>query len=177
MNKNVILVGPMGAGKSTIGRLLSEILQRPFVDTDYEIERRTGASIPWIFEKEGEEGFRLRETAVLQDVCRYHGMIVATGGGIVVRPENRKLLKEAGRIIYLYAPVSMQLARTARDKNRPLLKTANPQEKLRQLFEVRDPLYREVADLVVQTHEGSARELSQKIIDLLFMEGFLSHAP
>ena len=157
----------MGAGKTTIGRYLADLLDWRFLDTDHEIELRTGASIPWIFDKEGEEGFRRREEAMIADLTRLHNIVLATGGGSVLRLANRQALQGRGTVVYLYTPVAMQIDRTAHDRNRPLLQTANPEQKLQELFEIRDPLYRQVADLVIPTTDGSARELAQKIIQTL----------
>lgn len=164
---NLFLVGPMGAGKTTVGRHLADLLGRAFIDSDYEIERRTGATIPWIFEKEGEEGFRLREEAVLAELTAMNNIVLATGGGAVTREQNRDYLRDRGTVIYLYTPVAMQVARTSRDRNRPLLQTSNPEARLRELLAIRDPLYRSIAHHVVMTLDGSARELAQKIIHLI----------
>ena len=146
---NIILVGPMGAGKSTIGRLLAAELCLQFVDSDHEIERRCGADIPWIFDVEGEPGFRERETSVLRELTAGEGMILATGGGAVEREENRQLLRGGGLVVYLCATLNQQCPRTERDRKRPLLQTGDPRQVLQQLMKRRDPLYREVADLVV----------------------------
>ncbi len=154
----------MGAGKSTIGRLLAKELRLPFKDSDKEIELRTGANIPWIFDKEGEPGFRDREQAVITELCAVDGIVLATGGGAVMRSENRRALHEGGRVVYLHASVEQQVGRTARDRNRPLLRTADPARVLRELLEMRDPLYREIADLVVQTDERPPRMV---VIDIL----------
>ena len=143
----------MGAGKSTIGRLLAKELRLPFKDSDKEIEVRTGANIPWIFDKEGEPGFRDRETAMIVELCHENGIVLATGGGAVMRPENRQALRNGGRVVYLHASIEQQVARTSRDRNRPLLRNANPEKILRDLLALRDPLYREIADLVVETDE------------------------
>lgn len=167
MDENLFLVGPMGAGKTTVGRHLADLLLCDFVDSDCEIEQRTGANIPWIFEKEGEDGFRQREEQVIADLTLRRGLVLATGGGVVMREANRRCLHERGTVIYLYTPVAMQLARTARDRNRPLLNTDDPEGRLRALLEVRDPFYRQIAHHVVPTFEGSARELAQKIIHLV----------
>lgn len=164
---NLFLVGPMGAGKTTVGRHLADLLGRAFIDSDHEIERRTGATIPWIFEKEGEEGFRAREEAVLAELTVMDNIVLATGGGAVTREQSRNYLRERGIVIYLYTPVAMQVARTSRDRNRPLLQTGNPEARLRELLAIRDPLYRSVAHHVIQTLDGSARELAQKIIHLI----------
>lgn len=162
--QNLIIVGPMGAGKSTIGRLLAKELRLDFKDSDKEIEVRTGANIPWIFDVEGEQGFRDREQAVLADLCQEQGLVIATGGGAVMRPENRQALRAGGRVIYLHTSVEQQLARTARDRNRPLLRTANPGQVLRDLLAIRDPLYREIADLIIETDERPPRLVVLEIL-------------
>lgn len=146
----IYLVGPMGAGKTTIGKLLAKQLNREFVDCDWHIVQQTGADIPWIFEKEGEAGFRERETRALSELVALPKIVMATGGGAVGLPENRALLKN-GLVIYLEASVDVQLARTKKDKNRPLLQSDNPRAVLESLYEKRHPLYLEVADLVVPT--------------------------
>ncbi|WEK31335.1 MAG: shikimate kinase AroK [Candidatus Pseudomonas phytovorans] len=162
--RNLILVGPMGAGKSTIGRLLAKELRLLFKDSDKEIELRCGANIPWIFDKEGEPGFREREQAMIAELCELDGVVLATGGGAVMREANRLALRRGGRVIYLHASVEQQVGRTARDRNRPLLRTANPEATLRALLEARDPLYREIADVVVETDERPPRMV---VIDIL----------
>ena len=165
--RNLILVSPMGAGKSTIGRLLAKELHLPFKDSDKEIEVRTGADIPWIFDVEGEQGFREREQAVIADLCREDGLVLATGGGAVLRQENREALRAGGRVIYLHASVEQQLERTARDRNRPLLRTADPGRVLRDLLAIRDPLYREIADVVIDTDQRPPRMVVQEILSRL----------
>lgn len=157
----------MGAGKSTIGRLLAKELRLPFRDSDKEIEARTGADIPWIFDQEGEAGFRARETAMLSELCTYDGVVLATGGGAVMRDENRQALHAGGRVVYLHASVEQQVGRTARDRNRPLLRTADPAGTLRALLEVRDPLYREIADIIVETDERPPRMVVLDILERL----------
>ena len=157
----------MGAGKSTIGRLLAKELHLPFKDSDKEIEVRTGANIPWIFDKEGEPGFRDRETAMIVELCHENGIVLATGGGAVMRPENRQALRNGGRVVYLHASIEQQVARTSRDRNRPLLRNANPEKILRDLLAVRDPLYREIADLVVETDERPPRMVVLDILERL----------
>ena len=164
---NIYLVGPMGAGKTTVGRHLAELLGRDFIDSDHEIERKTGATIPWIFEKEGEVGFRLRETNVHNELTSRASLVVATGGGAVTQPDNRKFLNQRGIVVYLYTPVELQLQRTYRDKNRPLLQVDDPEKKLRDLLSARDPLYREIAHYIIETKQGAARELAQKILQLI----------
>lgn len=157
----------MGAGKTTIGRCLADILHWQFLDSDHEIEARTGASIPWIFDVEGEEGFRRREEAMIAELTKHRHIILATGGGAILRANNRQNLRERGFVIYLDTPVSMQLERTAMDRNRPLLQTPNPEQRLTELLKIRDPLYREVAHLIVPTTNGCARDLAQQIVQSL----------
>jgi shikimate kinase len=164
---SVFLVGPMGAGKTTIGRQLSELLRLEFIDSDHEIEARTGADIPWIFDVEGEEGFRAREETVIDELTRRRDIVLATGGGAVMRESNRKHLHDRGMVVYLQTPVSLQLERTARDRNRPLLRTEDPRKRLTELMELRDPLYRETAHVIMPTSGGSAREVALKIVHAL----------
>ena len=161
---NLFLVGLMGAGKSTIGRHLAKSLGMEFVDSDHEIERRTGASIPLIFDVEGEAGFRQREKKVIDELTQRDGIVLATGGGAVLDPENRACLRERGKVIYLYATIEQLLARTAKDRNRPLLQTADPRARLQELLLARDILYREVADLVVDTGGRTARSTEREIL-------------
>jgi shikimate kinase len=160
---NIILIGPMGAGKSTIGRQLATSLHLPFRDSDREIEKRTGVDIPTIFEFEGEEGFRSRETAMLEELCGQEGIVLATGGGAVMRAHNRALLKDCGLVVYLRTSIQTQLRRTARDRNRPLLQTEDPRARLQELMRIRDPLYREIADLTVDTDRDPVRKALQTI--------------
>jgi len=153
----------MGAGKSTIGRLLSKELGLPFKDSDQEIEARTGADIPWIFDMEGEEGFRRRESAMIDELTQLPKIVLATGGGVVMLPENRVFLGGRGTVIYLETSVDQQFERTFKDKNRPLLQTENPRQKLQDLLSVRDPLYREIADIVIPTHQGNPKAVIRQI--------------
>lgn len=155
----------MGAGKSTIGRLLAKELRLQFKDSDKEIEQRTGADIPWIFDVEGEQGFREREQFMIAELCELQGVVIATGGGVVLRAENRRALRAGGRVVYLHASVDQQLERTSRDRNRPLLQTADPGKVLRALMEIRDPLYREIADVIIETDERPPRLVVQEIIE------------
>lgn len=141
----------MGAGKTTVGRLVAKRLNKEFYDSDHEIERRTGVRIPLIFELEGEAGFRRRESAVIEELTSNHGIVMATGGGAVLLPENRQALSRNGTVIYLRANVDELWQRTRNDKNRPLLQNTDPKLKLEQLFAERDPLYREVADIIIDT--------------------------
>lgn len=166
-NDNIFLVGLMGAGKTTIGRLLARKLNRRFVDSDHEIEARTGATIPWIFEIEGEACFRRREADVIRDLSGQQGLVLATGGGAVLNPQSRALLAERGTVIYLRASIGSILQRTAHDKNRPLLQTADPRAKLEELWTQRDPLYREIADLVIDIGRPNVQSMVQTILDQL----------
>jgi shikimate kinase len=165
--QRVFLIGPMGAGKTTIGRVLAQNLKLEFIDSDQEIEERTGADIPWIFDVEGEAGFREREQKVIAELTLRDGVLIATGGGVVMRPENRVALAGRGTVVYLHATVAQQAARTGRDKQRPLLQTEDPERTLRDLMAVRDPLYREIADYVVDTEGSGARTVAQQIGRLL----------
>lgn len=153
----------MGAGKSTIGRLLSARLGYHFADTDHLIEERTGADIPWIFDVEGESGFRLRETAVLKELINCRSTVVATGGGIVTTPENIPILKALGKVIYLSASIDHLFERTSKDRKRPLLQVENPREKLESLLILRDPLYKSVADHIVVTDGQAAKQVVSQI--------------
>ncbi len=166
-SSNVFLVGPMGAGKSTIGRLLATELRLDFKDTDKEIEDRSGVDIPWIFDMEGEEGFRNRETAVLEELGRLDNILLATGGGIINKSENRKLLSSNGRVVYLKTSIDEQVRRTNRDKKRPLLQTGDPREVLTALADIRHPLYDEVADYVIDTDGRSPKSVAQELVRLL----------
>ncbi len=166
-NNNIFLVGLMGAGKTTIGRQLARKLGMRFVDSDHEIEARTGASIPWIFEIEGEASFRRREADMIRELSAQDGLVLATGGGAVLNPASRALLAERGTVVYLRASIGSILQRTAHDKNRPLLQTADPRAKLEELLAQRDPLYREIADLVIDTGRPNVQSMVQIILDQL----------
>jgi shikimate kinase len=154
----------MGAGKSTIGRLLSAQLGLPFIDSDKEIEERSGANIPWIFDLEGEEGFRERESQVLADLVKEHAQVLATGGGAILREQNRVLLRSAGIVVYLKTSVAQQLVRTARDKNRPLLQNANPRQILKNMAQLRNPLYEATAHITIETNGHSPRSVVRDIL-------------
>ena len=164
LNVNIFLVGPMGAGKSTIGRQLARELKLKFVDTDREIEDRSGADIPWIFDMEGEAGFRKREANIVAELTELRDVVMATGGGAVETPENRQHLSARGTVIYLYATVDQQVERTSKDKNRPLLQNEDPRQVLEDLFDHRHPLYEEVADITVATGAQNPRTLAADII-------------
>lgn len=164
MPGNVFLVGPMGAGKTTIGRQLARLLKREFLDSDREIEQRTGVNIPLIFELEGEAGFRTRERNVIDELTLLPDIVLATGGGAILDPDNRIHLSERGTVVYLETSVDQQLARTGRDRNRPLLRTEDPRRRLEELLAVRDPLYREVADVTVLTDGRTAKDVVNQIL-------------
>jgi len=164
---NIIFVGLMGAGKTTVGRALAKNLKKTFYDTDLEIEKRTGVKIPTIFEMEGEAGFRKRESAVLDELTGLSNVVLATGGGAVLDEKNRSLMKTRGIVVYLRADIHDLYLRTRHDRNRPLLQTADPQSKLRELFAIRDPLYREVADIVVDTGSQPVANIVGKIQTLI----------
>jgi shikimate kinase len=164
---SLFFIGPMGAGKSTIGRQLSKRLKLPFRDSDHEIQSRTGVDIPLIFELEGEAGFRKREHDIIDELTLLPNIILSTGGGAILDPENRQHLANRGTVIYLHASVDQQLRRTSRDKNRPLLQTDNPRAKLEELMAIREPLYRETADIVINTDGmrvmGVVREIIRQL--------------
>ncbi len=164
---NVFLVGPMGAGKSTIGRLLAAELLLDFKDTDKEIEDRSGVDIPWIFDMEGEEGFRIREAAILLELSKLDQVLLATGGGIVLNPESRRILASSGRVVYLMTSIDEQVRRTGRDKKRPLLNTDDPRQILTDLMTLRHPLYEEVADYTIDTDGRSPKSVAQELSRLL----------
>jgi shikimate kinase len=168
MPQNMIFVGPMGAGKTTIGRQIAKALGRDFYDSDKEIEKRTGATIPLIFELEKEEGFRVRESAMIKELLsRENNIVLATGGGAVLNEKNRKYMAKHGFVIYLCAPLEQLVRRTARDKNRPLLQTRNPKKTIEDLLATRDPLYREVADLIFETDGFTVRQVVSKLQKLI----------
>jgi shikimate kinase len=161
--RNIILVGLMGAGKTTIGRLLARHFERTFVDSDHEIELRTGVRIPVIFELEGEAGFRARESQMLEELARRDNIVLATGGGAVLSADNRELLRESGLVIYLRAQPGDLWHRTQHDRNRPLLRTEDPELRLKELYLVRDPLYQEAAHMIVETGRQSPHMLAGKL--------------
>lgn len=161
---NIFLIGPMGAGKTTIGKLLADELKLEFIDSDQEIENRTGADIAWIFDMEGEEGFRKREEKVIEELTAKNKIVLATGGGAVLSEQSRRLLHSRGTVIYLMTTINQQLERTRKDQKRPLLQNVDdPEAKLRSLMEEREPLYREIADHMVMTNRRSAKTVSMEI--------------
>lgn len=163
----------MGAGKSTIGRLLAQELKLSFVDSDREIEARAGANIPWIFDVEGETGFRNREQAVIEELAASDNLVLATGGGVVKREANRAALAGGGFVVYLQTSVDQQLERTAKDKNRPLLQTENPRAVLEALMEERDPLYQSVCDLLIHTDRRHPRAVVSTIVRQLVRDNVI----
>jgi shikimate kinase len=171
---NLILVGMMGAGKTTVGRMLARRLKREFFDSDEVIERRCGVRIPVIFDIEGEGGFRARERLVVAELCALDAAVIATGGGAVLAEENRRALAGGGTVIYLHARPGFLWQRVRNDRNRPLLATPDPQKKLEEIYAVRDPLYREVADIVVDTGRQSVQTLSKDLLAQLEAECRLS---
>jgi len=165
--QNLFLIGPMGAGKSAVGRQLARLLHLDFFDSDEEIERRTGVDIAFIFEKEGEEGFRKREAKVIDELSQKQGIVLATGGGAILDNDNRSYLGARGFVIYLFTTVRQQLDRTRRGRTRPLLQNGDKESVLKALMEIRDPLYREIADLVVETDgrrvQAVARDIAEAV--------------
>ena len=164
---NIFIVGPMGSGKSTVGKVISDELFLNFFDTDEEVESRTGASIDWIFDLEGEEGFRKRESSILQEMVEKNSIVLSTGGGIILSNLNRELLSSRGTVFYLSTPISVQVERTSKDKNRPLLKDRDPEEILSKLHEERKTLYEEVSDHIIETENKSSQEVAAEIINLV----------
>jgi len=157
----------MGAGKTTIGKMLADELHLDFADVDREIESRSGVDIPWIFDKEGEAGFRLRESAALKELSALDGVLISTGGGAVMSAENRRLMSTCGIVIYLHTSVEEQVRRTSRDRKRPLLQNDDPASVLAQLMQVREPLYREVAAIIVDTDGRGPKVVAQDLAERL----------
>jgi shikimate kinase len=163
--RNIFLIGPMGAGKSAVGRYLARTLHLTFVDSDDEIESRTGVDIPFIFEKEGEEGFRKREAAVIDDLSKMDGVVLATGGGAVTDADSRSRLGGRGFVVYLFTTVDQQVLRTRKGRERPLLESGDPRATLEELLIKRDPMYREIADIVVDTDGRKVKSVADEIIE------------
>jgi shikimate kinase len=162
---NIFLIGPMGAGKTTIGKQLAKALKKEFIDSDQIIEERTGADIAWIFDVEGEEGFRKREMKVIEELSGSSNIVLATGGGAILAADNRKFLSSRGVVVYLMATISQQVERTRNDQRRPLIQNVTDiKGKLTELMEIRDPLYREIADYVVMTNRRSPKAVSNEIV-------------
>ena len=169
----LFLVGPMGSGKSTVGRHLADLLGCAFIDSDAEIESRAGADIPWIFDVEGETGFRRRETAVLKDLVEHSGAVIATGGGAILAAENREMMARTGIVVFLNASVAQQLKRTGSGEGRPLLQQGDREETLKQLMAERDPLYRALADVIISASGGNARKVARQIEAVLLERGLI----
>ncbi len=170
MNDNIYLIGPMGSGKSAVGRQLARDIGRRFYDADSEIERRTGVEIALIFEKEGEDGFRARERDVIADLCALSDTVIATGGGAILSAASRELLKSTGTVIYLQTSVEEQLRRTRRTRTRPLLQTDDPRAVLEKLSEIRTPLYESIADVTLNTggrRVGAVAQLARRELERL----------
>ena len=170
--RNIYLIGPMGSGKTAVGRELAKDLGLVFLDSDLEIEKRTGVDIPYIFEKEGEAGFRAREAAVIADLCKLEGVVVATGGGAILNDHSREQLAATGLVIYLRTEVEEQLKRTRRTLNRPLLANGNRRETLERLAQVRAPLYAQIADISLDTSGKRVRAVASMLVTLVGEHGF-----
>jgi len=166
-NKNIILVGLMGSGKTTIGKHLSKSMERKFLDTDHAIEEKTGVDVSTIFELEGEEGFRSREHNFLKDLKDSQKLVIATGGGIVINIENRDLLKKLGCVVYLRSNIKNLVSRLKDDKTRPLIQSVNLSQKINDLFKERDPLYSAVADYIIETNNKKINDIKKEILELL----------
>jgi len=164
---NIILIGPMGSGKTAVGRSLARQLAAPFYDSDSEIVKRTGVDIPYIFEREGETGFRLREREAIEALVALSGIVLATGGGAVLLPENRRLLTERGLVVYLETSVGQQAERVKQGRNRPLLSNVDPAIRLEELMAVRDPLYRSIADVTVRTDGRRVKTVAEDIVRMI----------
>lgn len=164
---NVFLIGPMGSGKTAVGKQLARLLHLHFYDSDAEIELRTGVDIPYIFEKEGEDGFREREREVIDSLTLLQDVIIATGGGAVLLPQNREHLANRGRVVYLQTGIEQQLERTRHGRQRPLLYTDNPEDKLRELMTHRGPLYESIATVVVSTDGRQVRAVADEVVQRL----------
>jgi len=165
--KNIIFIGLMGSGKTTIGKQVSKALDMEFFDTDHAVEVKTGVNIATIFELEGEEGFRLREHSLLVDLMDNQKKVIATGGGIVLKGENRKLLRQLGAVVYLRSNINDLILRLKNDKTRPLIQNVNLDEKFNELFKARDPLYIEVADYIIDTKNKKVSDIKNEVLELL----------
>lgn len=166
-SRNIFLIGPMGSGKTAVGRQLARQLKLEFIDSDAEIEHRTGVDIPYIFEKEGEDGFREREREVIDSLTQLTNIVIATGGGAILRPENREHLSSRGTVVYLQTGIEQQLERTRHGRQRPLLYTDDPEAKLRELMQTRMPIYESLADITVSTDGRQVRAVTDEIIEKL----------
>ena len=174
-NLRLFLIGPMGSGKSTVGRHLADLLACSFIDSDAEIESRAGADIPWIFDVEGEAGFRRRETTVLKDLVEHPAAVIATGGGTVLAAENREMMARAGVVVFLNVSVAQQLKRTGSGEGRPLLQRGGREETLKQLMAEREPLYRALADVIISAGVGNARRVARQTEAVLRERRLIPH--
>ena len=165
--RNIFLIGPMGAGKSTIGRQLAQMLGMEFMDSDSVIEERAGADIDWIFDVEGEVGFRKREERIINELTQGQGVVLSTGGGSILSKENRNVLSARGIVIYLETTVDKQFERTQRDKKRPLLQNDDPRKTLEELAKILNPLNEEIADITLQTDDQAAKLVATNIIEMI----------
>ena len=165
--RNIFLIGPMGAGKSTIGRQLAQMLGMEFMDSDSVIEERAGADIDWIFDVEGEAGFRKREERIIDELTQGQGVVLSTGGGSILSKDNRNVLSARGIVIYLETTIDKQFERTQRDKKRPLLQNDDPRKTLEELAKIRNPLYEEIADITLQTDDQAAKLVATNIIEMI----------
>ena len=165
--RNIFLIGPMGAGKSTIGRQLAQMLGMEFMDSDSVIEKRAGADIDWIFDVEGEAGFRKREERIINELTQGQGVVLSTGGGSILSKDNRNVLSARGIVIYLETTIDKQFERTQRDKKRPLLQNDDPRKTLEELAKIRNPLYEEIADITLQTDDQAAKLVATNIIEMI----------
>jgi shikimate kinase len=173
----LFLIGPMGSGKSTVGKQLASLLNCDFIDSDAEIETRSGANIPWIFDVEGEEGFRRREAAVIIDLAQRPNAVIATGGGAVIREDNRTVMADSGVLVYLDVSLENQIKRTGSGDDRPLLNGADKRETLSRLMQEREPLYRSIADIIVTANAGNARKVARQIKDQLVQRALWQAEP
>jgi len=164
---NIFIVGPMGSGKTTVGKIVANELFLDFYDTDATIEDKTGVTIDWIFDIEGEQGFRKRETSILRDLVASNSIVLATGGGIVIESENRELLSSRGTVFYLHTPLETQISRTSKDKDRPLLKDKDPEKVLADLQKSRQGFYEEVSDHIINTENKSGSAVANEIVKLV----------
>ena len=165
--RNIFLIGTMGAGKSTIGRQLAQMLGMEFMDSDSVIEERAGADIDWIFDVEGEAGFRKREERIINELTQGQGVVLSTGGGSILSKDNRNVLSARGIVIYLETTIDKQFERTQRDKKRPLLQNDDPRKTLEELAKIRNPLYEEIADITLQTDDQAAKLVATNIIEMI----------
>ena len=161
---SVFLIGPMGSGKSAVGRQLARVLGMPFIDSDHEIEQRTGVDIPMIFEREGEAGFRRREHDVIAELTGRERIVLATGGGAVLDEENRRHLAERGWVVYLETSVAQQAERAGRTRHRPLLQGVDPNQRLQELMQIREPLYRDIADFTILTNRRRVPQVVERVV-------------